>query len=201
MARDDFGDTRKFCKHCGSVSFPRIKTVKEGNPKTGCLWTILFLPVGLFYFAFRMRTEEFWVCGVCDRRGGLIPTDSPVAKAAIHTQSKTNEGIYCTSCGKPNQAGATYCFGCGHKLQAEMNAGSLAGTLPGYGLIVEPDARYKMPKKAGGTYGNRRESSLWALAGTFVGRVIFGGWCWQRIVVGILIILAFAYYLQRSLMS
>lgn len=197
MARDDFGDSTKFCQHCGSVSFPRIETVKEGNPKTGCLWSILFLPVGLFYFAFRMKTEQFWVCGVCNKRGGLIPISSPVARAAIQTQSETGKRIYCTSCGKPNGVGAAYCFACGHKLQPATNNNPAVESQPKYGIMVQPNIQFEMPKKKSTVRNNHHETSLWTLAGSFVGRVIFGGWCWQRIVVGIVVILGLAYYLQN----
>lgn len=87
MSRDSFGDTPKYCKHCGAVSRPRVKTVKEGSALVAILLLLLMILPGLLYFIFRMRTDSFWVCGECGRRGGLIPTDSPIARAALKAQS------------------------------------------------------------------------------------------------------------------
>lgn len=86
VSRDDFGDTPKYCKHCGGVSIPRVKTVKEGSALVGIFLLLLMILPGLLYFIFRMRTDSFWVCGKCGRRGGLIPTDSPIAQVALKNQ-------------------------------------------------------------------------------------------------------------------
>ena len=87
MSRDNFGDTPKYCKHCGAVSTPGVKTVKEGSFWVGILLLLLMILPGLLYFIFRMRTDSFWVCGMCGRRGGLIPVDSPIAQSALKAQS------------------------------------------------------------------------------------------------------------------
>lgn len=182
------------CTSCGFVGRP--EKVWKGSFWVELFLWLLFIVPGLIYSIWRL-TSKYDACPAC-KQPTMIPTDTPTGQKLTSrsepkpttVEEQAGRAVYCTACGKPNHAGAAYCFACGHKLQAVMNASSGAGTQPRYGLIVEPDARHEMSKKAEGTYGNRRESSLWALAGTFVGKVVFGGWCWQRIVVGIFMILA-----------
>lgn len=150
MARDDFGDSPKFCKHCGSVSIPHVKTVKEGSTLTGLLLTLLMILPGLLYFVFRMRTEQFWVCGVCGRRGGLIPANSPAARAATQVQSNDEADVYCNACGKRNNSGAMYCSACGQRLRATTNTSAATDEPLSYGLTREADLRPELEMEENG---------------------------------------------------
>lgn len=150
MARDDFGDSPKFCKHCGSVSIPRIRTVKEGSALTGLLLTLLMILPGLLYFVFRMRTERFWVCGACGRRGGLIPANSPAARAAIQSQTDDEAAIYCTACGTRNNSGAMYCSACGQGLRATTNTSGATGQPLVYDHMREAESRPELEKGEAG---------------------------------------------------
>lgn len=176
MARDSFGDSPKFCKHCGSVSPPRIKTVKEGDALTGFLLTLLMILPGLLYFALRMRTEEFWVSGVCGRRGGLIPTDTPIAQAALQSRPTVPEELACISCGKSNESEAAYCSACGQKLQSAISGGPTAEGPSTPIVAVEPNSRYKLLLEDGTESSDTGQGFLrlpaWLLVGIVVGIII-----------------------------
>lgn len=176
MARDDFGDSPKFCKHCGSVSTPQIKTVKEGSALTGFLLTLLMILPGLLYFVFRMRTERFWVCGACGRRGGLIPATSPAARAAVQSQTDDEADIYCTACGKRNNSGAMYCSTCGQRLRVSTNTNA-AATPQGYDLAHEAEFRPELEKE--GTELSESEITIHQGSG------------WKGVVIAILILVVF----------
>jgi len=88
MSKDDFGKAPKFCKHCGAVSTPKIKTVKEGSVLIALFLLLLGILPGLLYYIFAIHTDRFWVCGNCGRRGGLIPNDSLAAQMVLKSEAR-----------------------------------------------------------------------------------------------------------------
>ena len=72
-------EEQKYCPNCGMVGVPQFR--KSGS--TGVevlLWLFMLLP-GIIYSIWRASTKR-WVCPKCEQTG-MIPLDSPKAKAAI----------------------------------------------------------------------------------------------------------------------
>jgi hypothetical protein len=69
----------KYCPSCGAVGTPQFR--QSGSTFVAMLLWLTFLVPGIIYSIWRASTKRF-VCPKCEQ-GGMIPTDSPKAQAAI----------------------------------------------------------------------------------------------------------------------
>ena len=127
----------KYCLDCGFVSEP--VNHKPGTfPMEVALWLLflipgvlyfirykpgafpmeaapwlLFLVPGVFYSIWRLTTR-YEGCAKC-RSNRIVPTDSPVAQAAINKLSPmpSSQAWYCEKCGEPIFSGGRFCPSCG----------------------------------------------------------------------------------------
>jgi len=137
------GNFMKYCLDCGFVSEPvkykpgtlamevalwllliipgvfyflntRLRTISMESP----LWLLFFVP-GVFYSIWRLTTR-YEGCAKC-RRSRIVPTDTPVAQAAINKMSPTPsaQAWYCEKCGVPIFSGGRFCSSCGTSASGE----------------------------------------------------------------------------------
>lgn len=94
----------------------------------------------------------------------MIPVNTPIGRRLISrsesritaTDEQTGTAVYCTACGKRNNSGDTYCFGCGQKLRTEVPLESTANGPNKGGLTAKPDSRYQAPKEETGLSKSER---------------------------------------------
>ncbi len=72
-------EDEEYCPSCGTVGVPQFR--KSGSTALEVLLWLFFLIPGIIYSIWRTSTKR-WVCPKCEQ-SGMIPLDSPKAKAAL----------------------------------------------------------------------------------------------------------------------
>lgn len=127
----------KYCLECGFVSEP-VKYKPGTFPLEVALWVLFLIPVVFYSLNYKLKTlpmeSPLWLlffvpgilysiwrlttryegCAKCHGRR-IVPTDSPVAKAAINKLSPmpSSQAWYCEKCGEPIFGGGRVCPSCG----------------------------------------------------------------------------------------